>query len=263
MKSSVLVNMSIITFALLLGIMWQPTQAAVRGSNGKMGMGMGMGKMKMMGMGKMKMSGSKRGGGSKKGGGGSKKGGRAGPTSSPTSVLTTQPTARPTSSPTSVLTTQPTAVPSLSPSAAPTTVCKLSSPDRSLLIRKILNSVSNSNDLDTPGTPQNTAANWIINQDTRFVCPGNPTLIQRYSLAVLYYSTDGNRWTQCNAPSNFDDPASIAVANANCAIEPFPGTGSDAWLTPGSECQYGGVVCGPFGTVTTLDIGMYSFQERL
>jgi hypothetical protein len=67
--------------------MWQPTQAAVSGSNGKMGMAMGkmkmmgMGKMKMMGMGKMKMSvskrggGSKQGGGSKKGGGGSKKGG--------------------------------------------------------------------------------------------------------------------------------------------------------------------------------------------
>jgi hypothetical protein len=81
MKSSVHVNMSIITFALLLGTMWQPTQAASRGSNGKMGMGMGMGmgKMKMMGMGKMKMSGSKGGVGSKKGGGGSKKGGKSCP----------------------------------------------------------------------------------------------------------------------------------------------------------------------------------------
>jgi hypothetical protein len=53
------------------------------------------------------------------------------------------------------------------------------------------------------------------------------------------------------------------MANANCMIEPFPGTGTDAFLTPGSECQYGGVVCGADGTVTTIDIGMYSFQERL
>jgi hypothetical protein len=114
--------------------------------------------------------------------------------------------------------------------------------------------------LDTPGTPQHSASNWLINEDTRYICPDDPSLVQRYTLAVVYYSTNGNRWTQCNAPNDFADPASIAAANANCALEPFPGTGSDAWLTPDSECRWGGVVCGPFGSAITLDIGTYLHQ---
>jgi hypothetical protein len=128
---------------------------------------------------------------------------------------------------------------------------------RSLLIRIFLNSVSDSDVLATPGTPQNLAANWIITDDSRYLCPDDARLIQRYSVAVLYYSTNGNRWTECSAPTDFDDLAAIAEANANCEIEPFPLSGSNAWLTPGSECGWGGIVCGRAGTVSTLDIGMY------
>jgi len=70
-------------------------------------------------------------------------------------------------------------------------------------------------------------------------------------LAVFYYSTNGDRWFTCIAPSDFSDPAAIEGANNNCDIpisirpqEQLPlDSGSDAWLTPSSECEWMGVVC--------------------
>ena len=65
-------------------------------------------------------------------------------------------------------------------------------------------------------------------------------------MAVFYFSTDGPNWVECSAPDDLSDPASIAEANANCALEVEIGQGgTDAWLTPVSECQWGGGACDP------------------
>lgn len=41
-------------------------------------------------------------------------------------------------------------------------------------------------------SPQDRALNWLINEDDFFVCPDDPKALQRYILAVFYYSTDGD-----------------------------------------------------------------------
>lgn len=76
-------------------------------------------------------------------------------------------------------------------------------------------------------------------------------------MAVFYFSVRGNRWLQCSAPEDFDSPESIPLANENCNIENIPGSGSDAWLTPGNVCSWGGVVCDPLedGPVIVIDMG--------
>lgn len=123
----------------------------------------------------------------------------------------------------------------------------------------MLNSVSSAEEIDTPGSPQNEAFQWIVNEDTRYLCPDNPSLIQRYSLAVFYYSTSGDRWIECTAPTDFSSEEAIAIADDNCNIEPVPGSGSEAWLTPSDECQWGGVVCEPLegGQVERIDFGTF------
>jgi len=76
-------------------------------------------------------------------------------------------------------------------------------------------------------------------------------MVQRYIMAVFYYSTGGGDWNECNAPSNFTDLDDIAQANANCTIigdgpDPFNAPmfqGTDAWLTPSYECFWGGLAC--------------------
>jgi hypothetical protein len=50
------------------------------------------------------------------------------------------------------------------------------------------------------GTPQNDAFNWLINDDSEQVCPDEFLDVQqRYILAVLYFSTEGDGWNECNA----------------------------------------------------------------
>jgi hypothetical protein len=143
------------------------------------------------------------------------------------------------------------------PTPQPTPPCNQDRNLRKLLIRVLLNAVSNANAIMTSGTPQNRAFNWIVDQDAKFLCPNDATLQQRYALAVFYYSTRGDGWLDCNAPTDFAVPGSSMAANALCDLEPFPNSGSDAWLTPGDECQWGGVVCDENGIVRVLDLGTF------
>ena len=160
-------------------------------------------------------------------------------------------------------TTNPIAEPSNSPAVSatgsPTVTCNQEPAVRDVLIRIFVNTVSDSDVVGTEGTPQNQAVRWLIDQDTRFLCPENPTLISRYALAVFYYSTRGDRWLECSAPASFNDAAAIEAANAACTIQSFPDSGSDAWLTPGDECQWGGVVCSDDGDVEIINIGTLCF----
>jgi len=173
-----------------------------------------------------------------------------------TSMPTASPSSAPTPSPTTLTPTtiQPTPSPTGMPSIQPTVRCNVSPEVRELLIRVILNSVSEPSLIGTPGTPQNRAYTWLVDLDTRYLCPDDPDLVQRYVMAVFYYSTNGNRWDECSAPSDFSSAESIATANLNCNI---PNAAAWAWLTPSNECIWGGVECKPVGdgSVVKIDFG--------
>jgi len=51
-----------------------------------------------------------------------------------------------------------------------------------------------SGSLLTGNTPQNKAFKWLIEDDCVQLCPDDPFLIQRYVLALLYFSTSGMDW---------------------------------------------------------------------
>lgn len=153
-------------------------------------------------------------------------------------------------------------VPTPTPTSAPTQRCNISAALRSLLIRVIVNSISDTAAVNTAGTPQNSAFNWITEQDPDYICPDDDArLIQRYVLAVFYYSARGDRWTDCSAPTDPTSEADVEAANEACTIEPLDGSGSNAWLTPGSECLWGGVVCSDNGIVERIDFGtLFEFK---
>ena len=62
----------------------------------------------------------------------------------------------------------------------------------------IASSISGMDAIANLDSPQYKAACWIINDDTRQLDPSNNSsqvaLVQRYVLAVLYYSTQGWAW---------------------------------------------------------------------
>jgi hypothetical protein len=142
----------------------------------------------------------------------------------------------------------------MKPTAGATTEpCNMPALQRSLELRVEAEKISSAIDLDTAGSPQYEALNWITNLDAAYICPADPDFAQRYTMAVFYYSTGGSRWLQCGAPSEFT-PSAIEAANQACSIAAVEGGGTDAWLTPSSECEWGGVACSN-GIVERIDFG--------
>ena len=99
------------------------------------------------------------------------------------------------------------------------------------------------------GTPQNDAYQWLVYDDPDYLCPEDDTLVTRYSLVVFYYSTRGDRWTNCRAPSAGNVEAEIE-ANQDCPD-------GNAWLTSGSACDWSWVSCDASGNVVQLDISTF------
>ncbi|KAL3928453.1 MAG: hypothetical protein SGBAC_012646, partial [Bacillariaceae sp.] len=107
------------------------------------------------------------------------------------------PSPRPTKAPTANPTRRPTTAPSMTPSSTPTTpfptIAASSSPTQtpSEVLRQVLLEVTSGNTVQfasIPGTPQQRAFEWL-HQDPNFLTYLKRRQIQRFALAVLYYST--------------------------------------------------------------------------
>lgn len=88
------------------------------------------------------------------------------------------------------------------------------------------------------------AAVWLIEEDTLRVCPDNPKILQRFAMAVVYFSTGGDSWFQCSANPAAIDPCGVE--------EPF--VGAERFLAPTSECAWAGISC-LSGCVTEIEFG--------
>ena len=60
-----------------------------------------------------------------------------------------------------------------------------------------LSNITDPTVLSNPDSPQGQAYNWITQEDGLQLSPTDPTLEQRYILASLYYSTNGDGWGVC------------------------------------------------------------------
>jgi len=99
--------------------------------------------------------------------------------------------------------------------APPTTASRL------LQIRSVVGSISSDVSLNDPKSPQARALNWVALDDTRLVDISSNVLLQRYALAVLFYSTSGS---------------SSWISKEN-------------WLTYDYECTWYGIECSDRGGV--------------
>ena len=94
-----------------------------------------------------------------------------------------------------------------------------------------LSAISSPDALQDTMTPQNTAFQWIVNQDPLQLSSNAPNLQQRYALAVFFYSLEGPKWNLNNpwitTPDNGDDDFTIQLGS---------GVGQP-------ECMWEGVQC--------------------
>lgn len=173
------------------------------------------------------------------------------PTNAPTHAPTLAPTNAPTNAPTPVPTNAPTNAPTPVPtvplaSAAPTVAeCGITQEVRSAEILAILD--ANAADpalIRDNSTSQGMATEWLIEEDSFRICPDSPKLLQRWAMAVIYYSTGGDDWFQCS-----DNPA----ATDNCGAD-VPFEGAQRFLGNSSECDWAGISC-LGGCVTEIEFG--------
>ena len=105
---------------------------------------------------------------------------------------------------------------------------------RSIHIQAALVNISSSPEIYDSNTNQWKAYDWLVNHDTFFVCPGDDNVIQRYVLALLYFSTSGDFWNKCSANGS----------RSICEYARF--------LSGAHECDWGGVHCDSSSHVISL-----------
>ena len=113
--------------------------------------------------------------------------------------------------------------------------------ERARIIFMRLSLISDPEDMLDLDTPQGRAYDWIVSKDERRLCPLEENLEQRYALAVLYYSTEGDDWTDCSAR---DDDCEGSRS--------FPG--AEPWLSKESECAWAGISCNARSEVRNMEL---------
>ena len=108
--------------------------------------------------------------------------------------------------------------------------------------------ISSPEDLADPESSQFDAFQWLVDVDGAQVCPQDTLdVVQRYVLAVLYYSTSGDGWSVCSAQ--------IAQSPSEC--------NSIRFLDADNVCRWFGLTCNSAaGNVNTIGIGKRPRKER-
>ena len=89
------------------------------------------------------------------------------------------------------------------------------------------------------------ALQWVTNIDPLQVCPfDNRGILQRYILAVLYYSTGGDEWSTCGGKAG------------------TPCDGSERFLSKADVCSWHGMLCSD-NDLTEITLGKYCQKQVL
>lgn len=127
--------------------------------------------------------------------------------------------------------------------------CNLSPEKRNKEILNVLSSVSSKSDLRDFTTPQGMAYEFITEDDRAQLCPDDDNLIQRYVAAVLYYSTEGDGWTEC-----FE-------GDRDCGEGLSYYGGKEAFLSEDSECDWAGLTCNRSGELERIELCKYILDD--
>ena len=147
------------------------------------------------------------------------------PTSTPLAATTSTPVATETDEPT---TEAPSVMGTDEPTKTPTEPSECDTLNRTNAIRTLLEDITELPEGDAPfDSPQGMAYDWITNVDTATdPCTDAASTVTRFALATLYYSSNGENWTD-----------------------------STNWISStASQCTWYGITCNDNGDVETLQL---------
>jgi len=130
-------------------------------------------------------------------------------------------------------------------------LCGISDEKRSKYLLALFKGVSGNAPFKDSLSPQSRAADWLINEDGLFRCPGegDKKTIQRYVLAIFYFSTEGDGWRECSR--------SDALCGTYLVGEEDDFEGQKPYLSDFNECEWAGSSC----DIDKCIIGM-DFEEQ-
>lgn len=177
------------------------------------------------------------------------------PSDAPSIVPSSAPSASPTDTPSNIptISSAPSLSPTFSPSISPAPTvaptmesCGVSFEDREEQILALLDAHTDPDLIRDVSTPQGQATFWLLVQDFRRICPneGEKPILQRWVLAVIYFSTNGGNWIRC-----------AAFGGDDCGNERLF-LGKRRFLSDANECQWAGISCNVDGCVTEIEFGM-------
>lgn len=89
--------------------------------------------------------------------------------------------------------------------------------------------------------PQYEAFVWLVHLDDAILCPPSldddemrKRILQRYTLATVYFAMNGNEWTSCSSSAKFFDDSSTETGACNNAVR---------FLDASHECKWYGISC--------------------
>jgi hypothetical protein len=114
-------------------------------------------------------------------------------------------------------------------------------------------------------SPHEIAADWIMNVDPMQLPPDSPNLIQRYLLAVFYYSSiELGPWLSCNPPEEGEN--STCIYQELTQIEPALVYGQKEWvrwLSDEHECVWAGVFCDENDYIAAIELRKFQCEKSL
>ncbi len=130
------------------------------------------------------------------------------------------------------------------------TSCIISDPERrAARIASVIDTISDPDTFADVNSPQSRAKRWLIEEDTYDIFCGKPCsrsgtdggVFQRYSLAVFYFSTNGDSdWFTCGR--NSQEACQPNLTNFNQDGVPQISDNQN-WLSSVNECAWGGLAC--------------------
>jgi hypothetical protein len=113
----------------------------------------------------------------------------------------------------------------------------------------ILDNIANPDEIRDNALPQGLATTWLLEQDEFQACPSDDSceMIQRWTLAVMYFSMGGNNWFQCASDLGGNNPTD------NCGSEQ-PFENDERFLSNVDECSWAGISCID-GCVSEIEYG--------
>jgi hypothetical protein len=90
-------------------------------------------------------------------------------------------------------------------------------------------------------SPPARALSWLVDSDGLRLCPGDSRLVQRFIMAVFYFSTLGDdTWVMCGRNSLHTCRVNLTFFPNDPIVARY---GNAAWLSAVDECLWGGLAC--------------------